>query len=82
MPHFCQPTRPKGFDEQGWVVLPESVAKTFGKIEIVIEDKKKSRLLYIQATRERCQIEFRWNKIMGGIAAVVTLLVGLKRFWS
>jgi hypothetical protein len=73
---------PKGFDEQSWVRLSDAVEEAFGRMEFIIEDYDKSRLLYIEATRERCKIEFTWNRFTAGIAVIVALIAGITKYWS
>jgi hypothetical protein len=72
----------KSFDEQGWVKLPDAVEEAFGRMELIIEDQGKSRILYVEATRERCRIEFTWNRFTAAIAVIVALIAGIAKYWS
>ena len=73
---------PRSFDEQGWVRLPDAVEEAFGRMELIIDDQGKSRLLYVEATRERCRIEFTWSRFTAAIAVIVALIAGIAKYWS
>jgi hypothetical protein len=49
---------------------------------ILAEDQGKSRLLYVEATSERCRIEFTWNRFTAAIAVIVALIAGIAKYWS
>jgi hypothetical protein len=61
--------------------LSEATDEAIGKVELVIETQRSSRIFFLRATCEGCQITFRWNRLLAGITAIVALLVGVKKYW-
>jgi hypothetical protein len=61
--------------------LSEATDEAIGKVELVIETQRSSRVFFLRATREGCQITFRWNRLLAGITATAALLVGIKKYW-
>jgi hypothetical protein len=62
--------------------LPEATNKAVGKVELVIETQRSAKIFFLRATREGCEITFRWNRLLAGITAMVTLVVGVRKYWS
>jgi hypothetical protein len=62
--------------------LSEATDEAIGKVELVIETQRSSRIFFLRATREGCQITFRWNRLLAGITAVIALIVGVRKYWS
>jgi len=62
--------------------LSEATNEAIGKVELVIETQRSSRIFFLRATREGCQMTFRWNRLLAGITAVVALILGVRKYWS
>jgi hypothetical protein len=58
----------------------EATNETIGKVELVIETRRSSRIFFLRATREGCQIMFKWSRLVAGITAVVALIVGTRKY--
>jgi hypothetical protein len=62
--------------------LSEATNEAIGKVELVIETQRSSKIFFLRATREGCQITFQWNRLLAGITAVVAFILGLRKYWS
>jgi hypothetical protein len=62
--------------------LSEATNEAIGKVELVIETQRSSRIFFLRATREGCQMTFRWNKLFAGITAIGALILGVRKYWS
>ena len=62
--------------------LPKATNEAVGRVELDIETQRSSKIFFLRATREGCQITFRWNRLLAGITAVVALIGGVRKYWS
>ena len=62
--------------------LSEATNEAIGKVELVIETQRSSRIFFLRATREGCQMTFRWNRLLAGITAVAALILSVRKYWS
>jgi hypothetical protein len=61
---------PKSFEEYSQEGLPPALIQEVGKVELIISTEEAEPLLYVRATRARCELAFQWGKAL-------TLMLGL-----
>jgi hypothetical protein len=44
--------------------LPAVLNKAVGNVKLVISTEDAGQILYFRATREKCEIAFRWGKVL------------------
>jgi hypothetical protein len=58
--------------------LPPALNQAVGKIELIITTEEAGPLLYIRATRARCELAFQWGKALTPMLALFKLL----KWWA
>jgi hypothetical protein len=65
--------RAKTIDELAEEKISKATNKAIGKIQLIIESGN-SRIFHFRATRQECELRFRWAKVFAGIVGLMKLL--------
>jgi hypothetical protein len=70
--------RRKSITELSQERVSPALIQEIGKIELIITTEEAERLLYVRATRARCELAFQWGKALTFMLGLFKLL----RWWA